>query len=142
VLKVFNPHALIKFWARKETDLIFNEVKGNKLIADPFCGSGSSGFSAVFAGASAFLSDVNPVSVFIAYNILNGESLKAEIVEDMKELCYDIEDEVYTLNGDKVNLVVWRDVYKCPSCGRAFRLMKGNRMLCQNCNKTFFYKGY
>jgi len=105
---MFNIHILIKFWARKDPELIFPEIKNAKLLADPFCGSGSSGFCAMLAGASGFLSDINPVSVFIAYNVLNGETLKTETIETMKEVCLEIEDEVYTLsNREKVNFAVW-----------------------------------
>ncbi len=105
---MFNLHTLIKFWARKEPELILEEMRGSKLIADPFCGSGSSGFSALFVGASGFLSDINPVSVFIAHNILNNETLKIETVETMKEVCSEIDEEIYTLsNLNKVNFAVW-----------------------------------
>jgi len=73
---VFNIHNLIKFWARKDPKLIFHDIKNSKLVADPFCGSGSSGFCAILAGASGFLSDINPTSVFITFNVLNGETSK------------------------------------------------------------------
>ena len=105
---MFNIHTLIKFWARKDPKLIFHEVKNTKLLADPFCGSGSSGFCAIFAGASGFLSDINPVSILIAYNVLNGETLKSETIETMREICLEIDNEVYTLsNLEKVNYAVW-----------------------------------
>jgi hypothetical protein len=78
------------------------------LLADPFCGSGSSGFCAMLVGASGFLSDINPVSVFITYNVLNGENLKKETIEAMREVCSEINDEIYTLsNHEKVNFAVW-----------------------------------
>jgi len=103
-------HSLIKFWAKKEPEFIFHYAKKAKLIADPFCGSGSSGFSAVLAGASAYLSDINPVSVFIAYNVLNNEILETETIESMKEICYEIEKEVYALDDSKtVNFAVWKN---------------------------------
>jgi 16S rRNA G966 N2-methylase RsmD len=103
-------HSLIKFWARKDPELISRQVKNAKLLADPFCGSGSSGFSAIFTGASGLLSDINPVSVFIAYNILSNETIKSESIETMREVCLEIENEVYTLsNLKKVNYAVWKD---------------------------------
>lgn len=105
---MFNIHALIKFWARKDPRLLLREIGKAELIADPFCGSGSSGFSAILAGASGFLSDINPVSVFIAYNVLNNETLKAKTIEAMREICSEIDDEVYTLsNREKVDFAVW-----------------------------------
>ena len=104
----FNIHNLIKFWARKDPKLILHEIKNSKLLADPFCGSGSSGFCAMLVGASGFLSDINPVSVFITYNVLNGENLKRETIETMREVCSEINDEIYTLsNHEKVNFAVW-----------------------------------
>jgi hypothetical protein len=104
----FNIHNLIKFWARKDPKLILHEIKNSKLLADPFCGSGSSGFCAMLVGASGFLSDINPVSVFITYNVLNGENLKRETIEAMREVCSEINDEIYTLsNREKVNFAVW-----------------------------------
>jgi hypothetical protein len=105
---MFNIHGLIKFWARKEPELILHEIRGARLIADPFCGSGSSGFCAILVNASAFLSDINPVSIFIAYNILNNKTLKTEIIETMKEVCSEIDEEVYTLrNLNKVDFAIW-----------------------------------
>jgi hypothetical protein len=107
---MFNIHNLIKFWARKDPKLIFHEVKNAKLLADPFCGSGSSGFCAILTGASGFLSDINPVSVFIAYNVLNNETIKSETIETIREVCLEIENEIYTLsNLEKVNYAVWND---------------------------------
>jgi DNA modification methylase len=107
---MLNIHNVIKFWARKDPKLIFHEIKNYKLVADPFCGSGSSGFCAVLAGASGFLSDINPTSVFITFNVLNGETLKSETVEIMKEVCFEIDEEVYTLsNLEKVNFAVWNN---------------------------------
>jgi hypothetical protein len=107
---MLNIHNVIKFWARKDPKLIFHEIKNYKLVADPFCGSGSSGFCAVLAGASGFLSDINPTSVFITFNVLNGETLKSETVELMKEVCFEIDEEVYTLsNLEKVNFAVWNN---------------------------------
>jgi len=137
---MFNLHALIKFWARKEPRLIIHEMEGCKLIADPFCGSGSSGFGAVLVNASAFLSDVNPVSVFIAYNVLNDETLDTEVIETIKQVCYDIENEVYTLNGSKVSFAVWKSVYRCPFCSRAISLVPRRKTSCKNCGKTFLTK--
>jgi hypothetical protein len=107
---MFNIHSVIKFWARKDPKLIFREIKNYKLVADPFCGSGSSGFCAILAGASGFLSDINPTSVFITFNVLNGETLRSETVEIMKEVCSEIDEEVYTLsNLEKVNFAVWNN---------------------------------
>jgi len=107
---MFNIHNLIKFWARKDPKLIFHEVKNAKLLADPFCGSGSSGFCAILTGASGFLSDINPVSVFIAYNVLNNETIKSETIETIREVCLEIENEIYTLsNLEKVNYAIWND---------------------------------
>jgi len=105
---MFSVHSVIKFWARKEPELILQDIKGARIIADPFCGSGSSGFSAALVGASSFLSDINPVSIFIAYNILNNETLRIETIETMKEICSEVDEEVYTLsNTNKVNFAVW-----------------------------------
>jgi hypothetical protein len=105
---MFNIHSLIKFWARKDPKLMFHEFKNSKLVADPFCGSGSSGFCTILSGSSGFLSDINPTSVFISFNVLNGETLKSETVEVMRDVCSEIEEEVYTLtNLEKVKFTVW-----------------------------------
>jgi hypothetical protein len=107
---MFNIHNIIKFWARKDPKLIFREIKNSKLVADPFCGSGSSGFCAVLANASGFLSDINPTSVFISFNVLNNETLKSETIEIMRDVCSEIEEEVYTLsNLEKIKFAVWND---------------------------------
>jgi hypothetical protein len=105
---MFNIHSLIKYWARKDPKLMFQEIKNSKLVADPFCGSGSSGFCAILSGSSGFLSDINPTSVFIAFNVLNGETLESETVEIMRNVCSEIEEEVYTSsNLEKVKSAVW-----------------------------------
>lgn len=107
---MLNLHSLIKFWARKDPELISHEMMKAKLIVDPFCGSGSSGFGAVFNNSSAILSDINPVSVFIAYNVLNGENLELETIKVMKDLCIEIENEAYTLsNSNVINFAVWKN---------------------------------
>jgi hypothetical protein len=107
---MLNIHNLIKFWARKDPKLIFHEIKNSKLVVDPFCGSGTSGFCAVLANASGFLSDINPTSVFISFNVLNGETLKSETVEIMRDVCSEIEEEVYTLsNLEKIKFAVWNN---------------------------------
>jgi hypothetical protein len=105
---MFNIHSLIKFWARKDPRLMFQEIKNYKLVADPFCGSGSSGFCAILSGSSGFLSDINPTSVFITFNVLNSETLKSETIEIMRNICSEIEEEVYTSsNLEKVKSAVW-----------------------------------
>jgi hypothetical protein len=105
---MFNIHSLIKFWARKNPRLMFQEIKNYKLVADPFCGSGSSGFCAILSGSSGFLSDINPTSVFITFNVLNSETLKSETIEIMRNICSEIEEEVYTSsNLEKVKSAVW-----------------------------------
>ncbi|MGY0287594.1 MAG: hypothetical protein ACUX7D_02325 [Candidatus Methanodesulfokora washburnensis] len=105
---MFNIHNIIKFWARKDPKLILHEIKNSRLLSDPFCGSGSSGFCAILTGASGFLSDINPTSIFITFNILNKETLKSETIEIMREICSEIENEAYTLsNFERVNFAVW-----------------------------------
>ncbi|MEM4000229.1 MAG: hypothetical protein QXW86_05515 [Saccharolobus sp.] len=129
-------HTLIKFWSRKEPSLIFREIDKAELICDPFCGSGTSGLSAVFKGASAFLSDINPVSIFIAYNSLNGEILEDETIKAVKELCWEIEKEVYTLDSSRVvNFAVWKTNYKCPSCGQKVNSITSSKVYCEKCGR-------
>jgi hypothetical protein len=107
---VFNVHNLIKFWARKDPKLLFHDIKNSRVLADPFCGSGSSGFCSILAGASGFLSDINPTSVFITFNVLNGEIPKNETIETMNSVCSEINNEVYTLsNLETVNFAVWNN---------------------------------
>ncbi len=137
---MFNIHALIKFWARKEPELILHEIRGTKLIADPFCGSGSFGFGAILVGASAFLSDINPVSVFIAYNILNGETLDTDVIEIMKEICHEVENEVYSLNGSSIKFAVWKSIYRCPFCGETINLVARKKISCKKCGRSFLTK--
>ncbi|MEM2550210.1 MAG: DNA adenine methylase, partial [Nitrososphaerota archaeon] len=116
--------------------MIFREIDKAELICDPFCGSGASGLSAVFKGASAFLSDINPVSIFIAYNSLNDKILEDETIKAVKELCWEIEKEVYTLDGSKVvNFAVWRTNYKCPSCGQKVNSITSSKVYCKKCGK-------
>jgi len=107
---MFNLHSLIKFWARKDPTLMSQEIERARLVADPFCGSGSTGFSAILSNIPAVLSDINPVSVFITHSILNSETLDFETLTNVKDLCTEIENEVYTLhNSMKVNFAVWKN---------------------------------
>jgi hypothetical protein len=104
---MLNIHNVIKFWARKDPKFISREAKNFKLVVDPFCGSGSSGFCAILSGSSGFLSDINPTSIFITFNVLNNETFAGETVEIMQEVCTEIEEEVYTLtNLEKVKFAV------------------------------------
>ncbi len=135
---MLNLHSLVKFWARKDPKFISQEISGARLIADPFCGSGSSGFSAVLNNVSALLSDINPVSVFITYNILNKETLEFDTLKVVENVCNEIEEEVYTLsNSKKVNFAVWKTSYKCPFCAKSVNLMPRTTTRCKDCNRTF-----
>ena len=134
----FNLHLLIKFWARKDPELISREIGNTRLVADPFCGSGSSGFSAILNNASAILSDINPVSVFISYNILNSYELDINIVKAIEGVCNEIEEEVYTLsNSKKVSFAVWRTSYRCPYCGQDIDSLRGSMIKCRKCSRAF-----
>lgn len=135
---MFNLHSLIKFWARKDPELISHEMKGARLVADPFCGSGSTGFSAILNNIPAVLSDINPVSVFISYNILNNETLELETIRVMEDICAEIENELYTLSSSKkVNFAVWKTTYKCPFCGKTINLIPRSMIKCKGCNRIF-----
>jgi DNA modification methylase/DNA-directed RNA polymerase subunit RPC12/RpoP len=133
-----NLHTLIKFWARKSPQLIAKEIDNKtSLIADPFCGSGSTGFAAVLQNASAYLFDLNPVAIFVSYNLLNQSKLMPETLEYISEVCKTIEDKTYTLGDSQTILyAVWKTTYYCPHCKKQIDPIKENKgMLCLSCKK-------
>ncbi|MEM1542627.1 MAG: DNA adenine methylase [Ignisphaera sp.] len=133
---MINPHLIIKFWSRKNPVLFLEEIKESDIICDPFCGSGSSGFSVILKNSSAFLSDINPVSIFISYNLLNKEKLNAEIIKEAENLCFEIEKEIYTIDSSKiVNFAVWKTNYKCPFCGSQITSIRSSKIRCSVCDR-------
>jgi len=138
-----NVHSVIKFWARKQPNLILNELPGKtSLIADPFCGSGSTGFATVIKKSSALLSDLNPVSVFITYSLLNKTCLENEIIDIIRNACDEIEKEIYTINGYLVNSAIWVSYYECPLCGNLVKNYTSfntkGLLICKKCKANFF----
>lgn len=137
-------HRIIKFWARKPIELYLREFKNARFILDPFSGSGSSGIATAISGASAILSDINPVAVFISWSILNKHTLSEETLEIFQEICNKLEKEAYELsiNGQKKILTsaIWITEFRCPKCGnwvdpRRSRYRK--KIKCKCCNEVF-----
>lgn len=127
-------HSVIKFWSRKDPRLILGYVDKGKLLIDPFSGSGSSGFVAVFKNMSAYLSDINPVSVFIGYNILNTGTIERSVIEHMVRICREAEKEAYMLNSStKVKYAIWKTYIKCPHCKKYLKTSPLPIVKCKGC---------
>lgn len=137
-------HKVIKFWGRKPVELYLREIKGAKLILDPFSGSGTSGIATMMVGGSAVLADINPVAVFISWALLNKHTLKEELLKEFQELCSELEREAYmiSINGQRRILAyaVWVTEFQCPQCGswvdpRKARCSK--KLKCECCGALF-----
>ncbi|MEM0120846.1 MAG: DNA adenine methylase, partial [Thermoprotei archaeon] len=129
-------HRVIKFWARKPTNLIVKELpQRTNVIADPFCGSGTTGFAGLYENVDQiFLSDINPVSVFVTSTLLSKVTVSEEVLSNFQTLCQDIENEVYIIGNSRVSYAVWVTIFICPRCGGKFRVRRvSNRVKCVKC---------
>ncbi len=138
---------IIKFWARKDFSLISSLIPDKaKCVLDPFCGSGSTGIAAVNKGISAFLSDINPVSVFITATTLNKVTLKEDIAKKIERYCEKINKEVYSIKVGRdreiIKEAVWVTLYKCPNCGSTVNPLKERNskklLVCRKCKRKFY----
>jgi len=130
-------HGVIKFWARKPINLILKESPTRvSIIADPFCGSGTTGFMGLIRKSDQIhLSDINPVSIFIASTLLSKATLSEDIFTYFLNFCKNLEDEVYTIGNHKVSYAVWVTILECPKCGYRFEVRKvSNKVKCDKCN--------
>ena len=130
-------HGVIKFWARKPVNLILKEApKKVSAVADPFCGSGTTGFAAAIKKSKqVYLSDINPVSIFITSTLLSKVALSEDIFTYFLNFCEDLEDEVYTVGNYKVSYAVWITVLECPKCKHQFEIRKmPDEVKCKNCH--------
>lgn len=133
-----NIHSTIKFWGRKSPELLCSFINGNSKILDPFCGSGTSGLAAILNNSSAFLSDVNPVSVFITYNSLSPKNFNLNGILDY---CKEVEEENYKFREGILQEAVWVSFYECPECGAYVdprgKRGKNHKLFCKECNSFF-----
>lgn len=130
-------HGVIKFWARKPVDLILKESpKRTNVIADPFCGSGTTGFAGLVNRSNQiYLSDLNPVSVFMTSTLLSKVTLSEEIFTYFINFCKDLENEVYRIRDHKVSYAVWITILECPKCGYQFKVRKmPDEVKCKKCH--------
>ena len=142
-------HAVVKFWARKSPAIIEAIMpKRAKYVLDPFCGSGTTGYAGVLRRVNKIvLSDINPVAVFVAENILDKRILDEKIYREVVELCKEIEKETYTItyNGKiyTVQKAAWLTKYECPYCGEVVSPIehkdpKSKKLLCPRCKNKFY----
>ena len=133
-------HNIIKFWARKPVSLMLSEfpMKAH-IVADPFCGSGTTGFAAIIRGVDrVYLSDISSVSVFITSTLLSKSMLSEGIFSRFVDFCNDLEDELYRIKDYKVSYAVWMTELECPKCGYRFEVRKlFSKIRCRNCHSEF-----
>ncbi len=98
------------------------------LVADPFCGSGTTGVAALLSGRQALLSDLSPGAVHLARNHtrrVDPEQLAAAVAGLDARWMLRLEQDLY---GTEIQVdgfehitgttrhTVWSEVYPCPSC--------------------------
>ena len=133
-----NLHRVVKFWGRKSLNLILEEFTNqSKVTIDPFCGSGTTGFASILKKSSAFLSDINPVAIFITSTLLSKTTLKKDYFNYFVQICKELEKEVYTISNYHINYAVWISILECPKCGHNFEVKKlENKVKCKKCSFT------
>jgi len=143
MLDKLNIHSTVKFWGRKDPSIFNGIIESGSTIIDPFCGSGTTGYVAVLKKASALLSDLNPVSVFISENILNDFYLDENMVKKVINTLKDIEKAAYSIKVNGKRYILHEAVYKsffiCPRCGRLVDDSKrdyARRIVCK-CGRSF-----
>jgi len=139
-------HDVIKFWARKPVELILNEAPMKMdVVADPFCGSGTTGFVGLFGKSDQiYLSDLSSVSIFITSTLLSKVMLSEEIFTHFLDFCRDLENETYTIGNYRVNYAVWMTVLECPKCHAQLEIRSmPSEVECKRCSSKmaprFFY---
>jgi len=138
----------VKFWARKDLNLLSQLITSSaRLVMDPFCGSGTTGLSAIEKKRSAILSDLNPVCVFISSTILSKATLDKDIINAMFEKCEEVERDLYSINVNGRVLIleyaVWLSVFECPKCRNTVnplnnKTRSGRALRCPRCGLTFY----
>jgi DNA-directed RNA polymerase subunit RPC12/RpoP len=140
-LGLVNPSKVVKFWARKPVSLIMKEIPLASRVIDPFCGSGTTGIASVLKRSSALLSDLNPVSTFIASNLLNKSQLESKTIIRVLKQCDLIERAAYGFDGGILNYAIWRTNYSCLSCGSKVSQHKVSRqkLRCHICSNNISF---
>lgn len=124
-------------------------TKPGDVVLDPFCGSGMTGVAAAMLGRRAILSDLSPAAAHLAWNhtracdpdaLLEGfQRLDAALGPRFHEMY-----ATHHAHGRQGYVIwtLWSTEYRCPSCGRAFRLWDaidresgrlGNTIGCPRC---------
>ena len=128
----------------------------NKIIFDPFMGSGTTLGEALKLGCRAIGRDINPVACFAVKNALSSHA-RQEIIAEYNSIKQDVSDNIHhfyeaTLpNGERTQCLYyfWVKVLNCPACGNAVDLFDSYmfarhanpsrhpfvRAICPNCNR-------
>ncbi len=122
---IYNMHT---YWSKKPHDAIREYIrhytKSGDLVADPFCGSGSTGLAALMEGRKAILIDRSPAATFIAKNYCTPVDVN-ELQKAFEDLQLKVKPELDWLYetrcdrcGGKATTVytVYSQVFQCPRC--------------------------
>ncbi|MGB9694136.1 MAG: hypothetical protein ACPLYF_04765 [Fervidobacterium sp.] len=136
-----SPHSVVKFWARKPLSLIMNEIPHHAKILDPFCGSGTVGLGSVLRGSSALLSDLNPVSVFITWTLLNRYHFSEHVLAETEYVLKEIENEAYKVQDEVLDYAVWTNKYICKRCGGnvPYETIRIEKPTCKTCRSRLCF---
>lgn len=145
--EVYRPMSYIhKWWARRLGSifrgLIIYDQKGesfsmddyynppqmhDKVIFDPFMGSGTTIIEACKLGAKAIGCDINPIAANLVATILQKYSIE-QVVQAFKKLettCADQIKSFYrTCSGEDVLYYLWVSLMECGECGHTIPLHK------------------
>lgn len=99
----------------------------DKVIFDPFMGSGTTVFEACKLGAKAIGCDINPIASNLVCTILQKYSIK-QVEEAFKEIEYRCADKIMsyykTSSGEDVMYYLWVSTIECECCSSTIALHK------------------
>lgn len=128
----------------------------NKIIFDPFMGSGTTLGEALKLGCRVIGRDINPVAYFAVRNALSSHS-RQKLIAEYDSIKRDISNNIHHFyeailpNGERTQCLYyfWVKVLNCPACGNAVDLFDSYmfarhanpsrhpfvRAICPNCNR-------
>jgi DNA modification methylase len=143
---IFKSHF---YWCKEHIEAVMSIIKlfTNKgdTIADPFCGSGTTGIAAKLLSRNIFISDISPASFYLSRGILT--TVQPDILKNEFEIFY---QHIQNLIGSFY-------FFKCPSCKNKatikYRIIENNGdsfhyyfkpvgsiVYCSFCRKKHFIK--
>ena len=121
-------YSMHRYWTKQPIDIISYFIDHfcplNGIVLDSFCGTGTTGTSALYTGRKVILSDLSPIATFIAKNYTEKTDLIQikKALSSLTALLHPILDKYYTTKcptcqtKSLVKDWIYSETYQCPNC--------------------------